>query len=152
VPVLAAGGYAIPFPYKENWPNLPYLINEAYNESVKAITKEYNGHLYAFSDASVNDLQHEMQHARVVSDLALLPINEALADGKPYIIGETGFHGLDFVMDQQFGGAIQIVDKTLLALSMGVQRLYYHQGTINQGTLLILESSRAFLIWRSSFL
>jgi len=37
-------------------------------------------------------------------------------------------------MDEMFGGAIQIVDKTLRALSMGVQRLFYHQGTVNQGT------------------
>jgi hypothetical protein len=133
LPILAAGGYAIPFPYKPNWPNLPYLIDVAYNESVKAATKEYNGHLYAFSDADQNDLQHEMQHQRVVADLGVLPIASALADGKPYIIGETGFHGMDFVMDQQFGGAIQIVDKTLLALSKGVSRLFYHQGTINQG-------------------
>ncbi|TLD10910.1 hypothetical protein PgNI_06550 [Pyricularia grisea] len=133
LPILAAGGYAIPFPYKPNWPNLPYLISEAYNQSVKAATKEYNGHLYAFSNPDPGDLATEMAHTRVVADLSLLPIQAALADGKPYIIGETGFHGTDFEMDAQFGGAVQIVDKTLRALSLGVSRLYYHQGTINQG-------------------
>src|SRR5687768_12350514 len=64
LPVIAAGGYAIPFPYREGWPNLPYLINESLNASVKAAVKEYNGHLYAFSDGAANDLQHEMQHPR----------------------------------------------------------------------------------------
>ncbi|GKT79499.1 hypothetical protein ColTof4_11922 [Colletotrichum tofieldiae] len=128
-PILAAGGYAIPFPYRESWPNLPYLISEAYNESVKAVTRLYNGHLYAFSDPTVGGLPMEMQHTRTVDDLKLLPVAAALADGKPYI--------LDFEMDAMFGGAIQIVDKTLRALSMGIQRLYYHQGTINQGSSVL---------------
>ncbi|KLU85834.1 hypothetical protein MAPG_04854 [Magnaporthiopsis poae ATCC 64411] len=133
LPILVAGGYAIPFPLRPGWPNLPYLITEAYNESVKAATKEYSGHMYAISNASANGLAIEMQHTRVVQDLALLPIKNALADGKPYIIGETGFHGHDNpVMDAQFGSAIQIVDKTLRALSLGVKCLYYHQGTINE--------------------
>lgn len=47
--------------------------------------------------------------------------------------GETGFHGQDFEMDSTFGAAIQATDKTLRALTVGVQRLFYHQGTINQG-------------------
>ena len=132
LPIAAAGGYAIPFPYQPGWPNLPYLINNL-NTSVKDAVKEYNGHLYAFSNATSNGLQGEMEHTRAVQDINLLPIQAALDDGKPFILGETGFHGEDYEMDQQFGGAIQIVDKTLHALSKGVQRLYYHQGTINQG-------------------
>lgn len=36
-------------------------------------------------------------------------------------------------MDASFGAAIQTVDKSLKAVSMGLKRLYYHQGTINQG-------------------
>ncbi|KAI1046791.1 hypothetical protein LB505_011107 [Fusarium chuoi] len=35
-------------------------------------------------------------------------------------------------MDSTFGAAIQATDKTLRALTVGVQRLFYHQGTINQ--------------------
>ncbi|KAM0340126.1 hypothetical protein ACHAPU_010618 [Fusarium lateritium] len=35
-------------------------------------------------------------------------------------------------MDATHGGALQVLDKTLRALSVGVQKLYYHQGTINQ--------------------
>ncbi|KAH6689036.1 hypothetical protein F5X68DRAFT_230697 [Plectosphaerella plurivora] len=132
LPILAAGGYAIPFPIEPNWPNLPHLIEVSYNQSVKAATKVYNGHIYAFSNASENELNLEMRHTRTVEDLNLLPVAEALADGKPYVIGETGFHGLDYEMDAMFGGAVQIVDKTLRALSMGINRLYYHQGTINQ--------------------
>ncbi|KAH7000895.1 hypothetical protein EDB80DRAFT_810009 [Ilyonectria destructans] len=130
-PILAAGGYAIPFPYKPNWPNLPYLIDHSLNESTKAAVKEYNGHIYAFSDAVATGLQGEMNHTRVVQDLTALPVQAALDDGKPYIIGETGFHATDFEMDEQFGGAIHIADKTLRALSLGVKRLYYHQGTID---------------------
>lgn len=87
LPILAAGGYAIPFEFRPGWPNLPYLIDEAFNESVKAAIKEYNGHLYAFSNASENDLGYEMKHTRTVEDLNLLPIADALNDGKPYVIG-----------------------------------------------------------------
>lgn len=75
------------------------------------------------------------------------------------LLGETGFHGEEFEMDAQFGGAIQIVDKTLRALSAGVSRLYYHQGTINQGmspqsassaaTGQTLTSAASFNWWRS---
>lgn len=36
-------------------------------------------------------------------------------------------------MDATFGSAIQMVDKTLRALSIGTYRLFYHQGTVNQG-------------------
>lgn len=43
-------------------------------------------------------------------------------------------------MDATFGGALQVLDKTLLALSIGIERLYYHQGTINQGKLYKLPS------------
>ncbi|QPC78076.1 hypothetical protein HYE68_008828 [Fusarium pseudograminearum] len=132
LPILAGGGYAIPFQIEPGWPNLPYLVNEAYNKTVRAATKVYNGHLYAFSNASVNDLDVEMSHQRTAEDLNLLPISTARSVGRPYIIGETGFHGLDYEMDATFGSAIQTVDKTLRALSIGTQRLFYHQGTINQ--------------------
>ncbi len=47
--------------------------------------------------------------------------------------GETGFHGQDIATDATFGGALQILDKTLRATSVGIERLFYHQGTINQG-------------------
>jgi hypothetical protein len=53
-----------------------------------------------------------------------------------FMPGETGFHGLDYEMDATFGSAIQAVDKTLRALSLGIQRLFYHQGTINQGRVM----------------
>ncbi|CAF3525455.1 unnamed protein product [Fusarium graminearum] len=132
LPILAGGGYAIPFQIEPGWPNLPYLVNEAYNKTVKAATKVYNGHLYAFSNVSENGLDIEMSHQRTVEDLNLLPISTARSVGRPYIIGETGFHGVDYEMDATFGSAIQLVDKTLRALSIGTQRLFYHQGTINQ--------------------
>ncbi|CAI7580895.1 unnamed protein product [Penicillium viridicatum] len=43
-------------------------------------------------------------------------------------------------MDATLGSAIQTVDKTLRGLSIGIQRMFYHQGTINQ----------AFFNWWSS--
>ncbi|WAO88942.1 Glyco-hydro-79C domain-containing protein [Fusarium falciforme] len=132
LPILAGGGYAIPFEIEPGWPNLPYLVNSAYNQTVKDATKVYNGHLYAFSNATGDDLAVEMTHQRTVDDLNLLPISTARSVGRPYILGETGFHGLDYEMDATFGSAIQAVDKTLRALSLGIQRLFYHQGTINQ--------------------
>ncbi|KAH7161780.1 hypothetical protein EDB81DRAFT_854074 [Dactylonectria macrodidyma] len=132
LPILAGGGYAIPFEFQPAWPNLPYLINEAYNRTIKHATKVYNGHLYAFSNATQDDLALEMRHERTVSDLALLPISSAKSANRPYVIGETGFHGLDYEMDATFGSAIQLLDKSLRAMTLGVQRLFYHQGTINQ--------------------
>ncbi|RBR13263.1 uncharacterized protein FIESC28_08229 [Fusarium coffeatum] len=132
LPILAGGGYAIPFQIEPGWPNLPYLVNEAYNQTVKAATKVYNGHLYAFSNATEDGLGTEMAHQRTVEDLKLLPISTAKSVGSPYIIGETGFHGLDYEMDATFGSAIQMIDKTLRALSIGTYRLFYHQGTVNQ--------------------
>lgn len=36
-------------------------------------------------------------------------------------------------MDATLGFAIQTVDKTLHGLALGIQRIFYHQGTINQG-------------------
>ncbi|RGP75985.1 hypothetical protein FSPOR_432 [Fusarium sporotrichioides] len=147
LPILAGGGYAIPFQIEPGWPNLPFLINEAYNTTVKAATKVYNGHLYAFSNASSGDLDVEMSHQRTVDDLNLLPISAAKAVGRPYVIGETGFHGLDYEMDATFGSAIQTIDKTLRALSIGTQRLFYHQGTINQERLT--EPKAFFNWWRS---
>ncbi|KAF5601145.1 glycoside hydrolase superfamily [Fusarium pseudocircinatum] len=131
-PILAGGGYAIPFEIEPDWPNLPYLIESSYNKTVKDATKVYNGHLYAISNATADDLGPEMTHQRVVRDLNLLPITSAKAAGRPYILDETGFHGLDYEMDSTFGSAIQTTDKTLWALTLGIQRLFYHQGTINQ--------------------
>ncbi|KAI8718176.1 Glyco-hydro-79C domain-containing protein [Fusarium sp. LHS14.1] len=143
LPILAGGGYAIPLEIAPGWPNLPYLIN-TYNRTVKAATKVYDGHLYAFSNATEDDLAVEMTHQRTVDDLNLLPISSARSVDRPYILGivfavvdavlpgETGFHGLDYEMDASFGSAIQAVDKTLRALSLGIQRMFYHQGTINQ--------------------
>jgi len=88
LPILAAGGYAIPFELQPDWPNLPYLVDVAYNQSLRDATKVYNGHLYAFSNASETGLSIEMTHQRTVADLALLPISTAKEDGKPYILGE----------------------------------------------------------------
>ncbi|KAF4498281.1 hypothetical protein FAGAP_5570 [Fusarium agapanthi] len=100
LPMLAGGGYAIPFEIEPDWPNLPYLIGNSYNKTVKDATKVYNGHFYAFSNATADDLGPEMKY-------------HAKTAGRPYILGEKGFHRLDYEMDSTFGSAIQTTDKTL---------------------------------------
>ncbi|KAM0340125.1 hypothetical protein ACHAPU_010617 [Fusarium lateritium] len=52
LPILAGGGYAIPFEFQPNWPNTDYLINKVYNSTIKAATKFYNSHLYSASNAT----------------------------------------------------------------------------------------------------
>ncbi|SPO00782.1 uncharacterized protein DNG_03530 [Cephalotrichum gorgonifer] len=154
-PILSGGGYALPgdvMPDMPSWPNLKYLITEAYNESVKAGTKAYCGHLYALSNSTV--MAEEMNHSKTVSDLSHFPEYVALsaAEGRKYILGETGFHGLDDPMDAKFGGALQVIDKTLWAMSIGIQRLYYHQGTINQAFFNWWSSSQVELPFYGSYM
>lgn len=48
--------------------------------------------------------------------------------------GETNFHPYDVEMDSTFGAALVTLDKSLHAVTLGIQRLFFHQGTINQGT------------------
>ncbi|KAH8901723.1 hypothetical protein GQ53DRAFT_790114 [Thozetella sp. PMI_491] len=131
LPILSGGAYAVPL-QTPDWPNLRYLITQAYNASVKAATKVYCGHLYALSNST--ELSSEMNHNRTVADLSYFTdyVSLAASLGREYIIGETGFHGQDVEHDASFGGAIQILDKSLRAVSMGIKRLYFHQGTINQ--------------------
>lgn len=88
LPILAAAGYAIPFPYEPAHPNLPYLVNEAYNQTVKDGTKVYLGHQYAFSNTTEDGLSHEMQHQRTVADLDLLPVSTAHEVDRPYILSK----------------------------------------------------------------
>jgi hypothetical protein len=57
--------------------------------------------------------------------------------------GETGFHATDVDSDASFGGALQILDKSLRAVSLGIKRLYYHQGTIDQGRYTFAPESGA---------
>ncbi|KAI9162699.1 hypothetical protein HJFPF1_04290 [Paramyrothecium foliicola] len=141
LPILCAGGYAVPIPLQPNWPNLKHLITEAYNASVRAATKVYCGHLYALFNS--NDMASEMNHFKTVQDVSHFVEKVALAKSvhRQFILGETGFHGLDDPMDSKFGGALQVLDKTLRSVSIGIKRLYYHQGTINQV---------AFFNWRSN--
>ncbi|KGO50014.1 Glycoside hydrolase, superfamily [Penicillium expansum] len=132
LPILAGGGYAVPFEVVPPWPNLPYLIETAYNQTIKDATKFYNGHLYSLENATANSLNIEMNHQRTVSDLNMLPISSDKSVNRPYVLGETGFHSGDYEMDATLGFAIQTVDKTLHGLALGIQRIFYHQGTINQ--------------------
>lgn len=89
-PILSAGGYAAPFKVMPNWPNIPYLITEAYNASVKAGTKAYCGHLYASTNSSA--MAAEMRHNGTVFDLAPFEEHVALsaAEERHYILGMSG--------------------------------------------------------------
>lgn len=135
---------------------MKHLLTTAYNNTVKAATKMYSGHEYTFSDST--NLTADMNHAKTVTDLNLFTEQIALAKsvGREYIMGETGFHGVDTTMDATFGGAIQVFDKAMKAVSMDIKRLFYHQGTINQGvyeTVLFRMTSAdlfvAFFNWWS---
>ncbi|KAJ0426845.1 hypothetical protein BJY00DRAFT_306836 [Aspergillus carlsbadensis] len=133
LPILAAGSYAATIPSRPEWPNIPYLIETAFNDSVKAGVKMYSGHLYA-APPNETDLAGEMNHVKTVADLAVF--NESIAlshgEGRPFILGETNFHPYDVHMDETFGAAIATLDRSMRALSIGIQRLFFHQGTINQ--------------------
>ncbi|KAH8894279.1 hypothetical protein GQ53DRAFT_780328 [Thozetella sp. PMI_491] len=128
-PILSGGNYAVPIELAPAYPNTNYLIDTAFNSSVRAGVKMYCTHLYALS-AQDALLSEEMNHVKTVADLSNFvdKIGKAKAVGRPYIIGETGFHGLETTQDATFGGALQIIDKTLHALTLGIERLYYHQG------------------------
>ncbi|KAJ8130419.1 hypothetical protein O1611_g3210 [Lasiodiplodia mahajangana] len=130
-PILSAGNYALPIELTEAYPNTDYLINVAFNGSIKAGVKAYCTHAYALSGQDA-ELPDEMKHSKTVADMAnyVDKIAAAKSVGRPYIIGEAGFHGLETKQDATFGGAIQIVDKTLRALAIGIQRIYYHQGSL----------------------
>lgn len=89
LPILAGGGYAVPFEVVPPWPNLPYLIETAYNQTIKDATKFYNGHLYSLENATANSLNVEMNHQRTVSDLNMLPISSDKSVNRPYVLGEA---------------------------------------------------------------
>ncbi|KAK1148193.1 hypothetical protein N8T08_010838 [Aspergillus melleus] len=93
LPILAAGSYAATIPSQPEWPNIPYLIETAFNDSVKAGVR---------------------------------------IQGSPFILGETNFHPYDIDMDATFGAALATLDRSMRAVTIGIQRLFFHQGTINQ--------------------
>ena len=88
LPILAAGSYAATIPSQPEWPNIPYLIETAFNDTVKAGVKMYSGHLYA-SPPEGTDLADEMSHIKTVADLSVF--NESIAlshsQGRPFILG-----------------------------------------------------------------
>lgn len=128
-PILVGGNYAVPIPLAPNYPNTNYLIEDAFNSSIKAAVKMYSTHSYALSPETAT-LNGEMNHVKTVADLYTFvdKIATARSAGRPYVITEAGFHGLETLQDATFGAALQIVDKSLRFLSLGAQRIYYHQG------------------------
>jgi hypothetical protein len=87
-PILLGGSYAVPIPLQPNWPNTDYLINTAYNETVKSAIKEYSGHLYALSNGT--ELKGEMTHVRTVQDISTFvpKIATASSVGKTYTLSK----------------------------------------------------------------
>ncbi|KAI0024059.1 hypothetical protein F4780DRAFT_798306 [Xylariomycetidae sp. FL0641] len=141
-PIISAGCYSIPIPLQAGWPNTLYLLREAFNASVKAGVRDYCAHLYALSLST--DPRTEMNHVRTASDVSQFADDVAAvhAAGKPFVVGETGFHGQDAAMDATVGGAVQVLDKSLLAAAVGAQQQFYHQGTIDQAHFNWWSTSR----------
>lgn len=160
LPILLGGSYALPIEYVPDWPNTDYLITTAYNQTVKDAVKVYSGHLYALSNGTT--LAGEMNHVRTVEDVSnfVEKIATAKSVGKGYILGKLHpsflamsfsrfhilisgpsrrdlFHGLDEEMDATFGSALVTLHRTLRSVSIGLEQLFYHQGTINQGKLAL---------------
>ncbi|KAH9892094.1 hypothetical protein F4778DRAFT_750800 [Xylariomycetidae sp. FL2044] len=133
-PILSGGNYAVPIALAPAYPNTDYLIESAFNASVKAGVKVYCTHSYALSGQDAL-LPGEMNHVKTVVDLSNYTekIATSQAAGRPYIFGEAGFHALETSQDATFGGALQLLDKTLWSLAMGVRRIYYHQGGLGEG-------------------
>ncbi|KAI0058148.1 hypothetical protein BV25DRAFT_1811257 [Artomyces pyxidatus] len=98
-------------------------------------TKTFSGHSYpqsACGGASTN-LQSLMSHSGIVSYTSQYKSEAAAAhaQGKPYFLGETnsgrpGGGGIS----PTFGAALWIVDYVLQGALNGIDRLYFHQGTI----------------------
>jgi hypothetical protein len=57
-------------------------------------------------------------------------------------IGETNFHPYDVHMDETFGAALATLDRSMRAVTIGIQRLFFHQGTINQGKSCMYQGTR----------
>ncbi|KAL4767147.1 hypothetical protein BDW60DRAFT_220775 [Aspergillus nidulans var. acristatus] len=114
LPILAAGSYAATIPSMPDWPNIPYLIRMAFNDSVKASVKMYSGHLYA-APPNETDLAGEMGHVKTVADLSVFTESIALShgEGRPFILGETNFHPYDVHMDETFGAALATLDRSM---------------------------------------
>lgn len=169
LPILTAGSYAVAYTDNPEWPNTDYLIDTAYNDAVKAAVRVYVGHLYAAPPGN-NTLATEMNHAKTVSDLSVYAdrvataasVNRSFILGTQHplhpftaeketltdqcwplccVAGETNFHPFDVDMDATFGAALQTLDKSLRAVTLGIKRLFFHQGTINQGTDLFSHVS-----------
>lgn len=88
LPILTAGSYAVAYDDNPEWPNTDYLINTAYNDTVKAAVLVYVGHLYAAPPGN-NALATEMNHAKTVSDLAVFAdrVATAASVNRSFILG-----------------------------------------------------------------
>ena len=89
LPILAAGSYALNYAYP--WPSTDYLVEKAYNTTVKNATKVYSGHLYATSNGT--SLTADMNHVKTVTDLSVFieKIATARSIHRPYILGKAGY-------------------------------------------------------------
>lgn len=88
LPILVGGSYAVPSVIQPGWPNTDYLIDTAYNETIKAATKAYNSHIYRFF-GNETTLPNEMNHASTVKDL--VPFANSVAKAKS--VGRRHFIG-----------------------------------------------------------
>lgn len=88
LPILTAGSYGVAYADDPDWPNTDYLIDTAYNDTVKAAVRVYVGHLYAAPPGN-NTLATEMNHAKTVSDLAVFAdrVTTAASVNRSFILG-----------------------------------------------------------------
>ncbi|KAA1113404.1 hypothetical protein PGT21_030738 [Puccinia graminis f. sp. tritici] len=98
--------------------------------------KSFGGHAYPQSACgnSKTSLAGLMNHTQIVSFVSRFEgeVRAAKKLGKPYHFSETnsatcGGHGISGT----FGAALWLIDYVFQALLLGVNRLYFHQGTIN---------------------
>jgi hypothetical protein len=86
LPIISAGVYAASFQVTPTWPTTRYLIDAAFNSTVKAAVKFYCNHLYVPTTGPLSD---EMNHAATVISLApqIDSVAAAASVGKRHILG-----------------------------------------------------------------
>lgn len=110
-----------------NWGATELIAAE--NDTVKQYVKTYAHHNYP--GGTVTSL---MSHANIVKNLHVFDadVAAALAEGKPYIFGETNSvaGGGAASVSPTFGAALWTMDYVLRATYSNISRTYFHHGTI----------------------
>ncbi|EIN07042.1 hypothetical protein PUNSTDRAFT_121271 [Punctularia strigosozonata HHB-11173 SS5] len=107
------------------------LIPDLISDGGTSFVKSFSRHSYPQSacNGASTSLPTLMSHSGIVSYLSQFKSEATLAhtNNKKYFLGETNSGG---GISPTFGAALWIVDYVLQAAWIGVDRLYFHQGTI----------------------